>query len=67
MLKLSFLESYLGIESYVGDDVKMSVITDGQGEIEVIQFQLYGDSLRAFSVVCRDKQFSLEAELFIPW
>lgn len=65
-LRLSFLENYLGIESYVDDHIKMSVIFDDQNEIESIHFQLYGDSLSILSAVCQDSRLLSEAELFIP-
>ena len=65
-LSLSFLESYLGIESFVDDDIKMSVIFDDQNKIESIHFQLYGDSLAILSEVCQGSRVSPEAELFIP-
>jgi hypothetical protein len=65
-LKLSFLESYLGIESYVDGDIKMSVIFDDQNEIESIHFQLYGGSLAILSEACQNRRMSSKAELFIP-
>lgn len=65
-LKLGFLESYLGIESYVDDDIKMSVIFDDQNKIESIHFQLYGDSLTILSEICQGSRLLSEAELFIP-
>jgi len=65
-LKLSFLESYLGIESYVDDNVKMSVIFDDQNGIESIHFQLYGSALATLSEVCQSSRISFEAELFVP-
>ena len=66
LLNLHFLESYLGIESYVDDDIKMSIIFDDQNEIESIHFQLYGDSLAILSEVCQGSRMPSEAELFIP-
>jgi len=66
LLKLSFLESYLGIESYVDGDVKMLVIFDDHNEIESIHFQLYGDTLTILSEVCQGGRIPAEAELFIP-
>lgn len=65
-LRLSFLESYLGIESYVDGDIKMSVIFDDQNKIESINFQLYEDALAILTEVCQDNKISSEAELFIP-
>jgi len=65
-LRLSFLESYLGIESYVDNDVKMSVIFDDQNEIESIHFQLYGDTLTLLSEMCQGDRIPAEVELFIP-
>lgn len=65
-LKLSFLESYLGIESYIDGDIKMSVIFDDKNEIESIHFQLYDDSLVILSEVCQDSRMPPQAELFIP-
>ena len=65
-LRLSFLESYLGIESYVDGDIKMSVIFDDQNEIESIHFQLYGGSLVTLSEACKSSRISSKAELFIP-
>ncbi|WP_082027646.1 hypothetical protein [Isoalcanivorax pacificus] len=65
-LGLSFLESYLGIESYVDGDIKMSVIFDDQNEIGNIHFQLYGNSLVTLSAVCQSSRISSEAEIFIP-
>ncbi len=65
-LKLRFLESYLGIDSYVDDDIKMSILFDDQKQIESIHFQLYGDALTVLSEVCQGGKISDEAELFIP-
>jgi len=65
-LKLSFFESYLGIESYVDGDIKMSVIFDDQNEVESIHFQLYGGSLAILSEVCQNMRMSSKVELFIP-
>ena len=65
-LKLNFLESYLGIESYVDGDIKMSIIFDNQDEIESIHFQLYGCALATLSEACQSSRISSEAELFIP-
>lgn len=65
-LRLSFLEGYLGIESYVDGDIKMSVILDDQNKIESINFQLYEDALAILTEVCQDSRISSEAELFIP-
>ena len=65
-LGLRFLESYLGIDAYINDNLKMSVVNDDQGCIESISFQLYGDSLTILSEVCESSRISSEAELFIP-
>jgi hypothetical protein len=65
-LRLSFLDSYLGIESYVNDGIKMSVIFDVQNEIESIYFQLNGDTLTLLSEICQGGRIPNEAELFIP-
>ena len=65
-LRLSFLERYLGIESYVDGDIKMSVIFDENNEIENIYFQLYEDTLTVLSEVCQDSRVSAGGELFIP-
>lgn len=64
-LKLSFLESYLGIESYLGGNIKMSVHFDDQNEIESIYFQLHNDALALLSTVCQSGKIP-GAELFIP-
>ncbi|WP_020396258.1 hypothetical protein [Thiolinea disciformis] len=65
-LRLSFLESYCGIESYVNDDLKMSITFNDQNEIEDIYFQLYGDALTLLSEVCQSGPIPAEAELFVP-
>lgn len=65
-LSLKFFESYLGIESYIRDNVKMSVVFDEQHKIESIQFQLHGDALSKLSKVCQSDRISADAELFIP-
>lgn len=65
-LRLNFSESYPGVESYVDDDMKMSVIFDDQNKVESIYFQLYGGSLETLSEVCQDSEMLLVAELFIP-
>ena len=65
-LKLSFLESYLGIESYVNDNIKMSIIFDDQNEIESIHFQLFEDALAVLSEVCQGSEIFDRAELFFP-
>ena len=65
-LKLGFLESYLGVESYVDGNIKMSIILDDKNEIEIFYFQLYGDALGRLTELCQSGRVSSEAELFIP-
>lgn len=65
-LKLSFLEDYLGVESYVNNSMKMSVLFDDQNEIESIHFQLNGDSFITLIEVCQGVEMPSDAELFIP-
>ena len=60
------MESYLSIDVYTNDNMKMSVIYDDQGGIESISFQLYGDSLIILSKVYESGKISSEAGLFIP-
>lgn len=65
-LKLRFLESYLGIESYVDSNIKMSVVFDDKNKIESFHFQLYEDALAVLMELCQSGRISSEAELFIP-
>lgn len=65
-LRLEFFESYLGIESYISDNMKMSVFFDEKCKVESITFQLYGDALSKLSTVCQSDRISSDAELFIP-
>lgn len=65
-LNLHYLESYLGIDAYVSESVKMSVIYDDQSQIESISFQLYGDAVSGLSRVFRSGQIANKSELFIP-
>ena len=65
-LRLSFQESYLGIESYVGGNMKMSVHFDDQNKIESIHFQPHNDALSSLSKVYKAGTMSARAELFIP-
>lgn len=65
-LSLKFLESYLGMDSYIDGNIKMTVIYDDQKQIESIYFQLYGDALTALSDVYKVGEIANESELFIP-
>jgi hypothetical protein len=65
-LKLRFLESYLGIEVYVSETIKMSVSYDGEHSIENIYFQLHGKALTTLPKVFLKSPISKQAELFIP-
>ncbi|MBY0248872.1 MAG: hypothetical protein K2Q17_14510 [Nitrospiraceae bacterium] len=65
-LKLRFLESYLGIDAYIGDNIKMSVIYDDACQIESIAFQMYSDSVTVLSKAFIAGKLSNESELFIP-
>lgn len=38
-LQLKLLESYLGLDDYVGEKMKMSVVHDAQNNVESIYFQ----------------------------
>lgn len=64
--KLKPLESYLGIESYEGDNMKMSVIYDDRHLIESIYFQLRGDTLAALEDHFNAHQSARSCELFVP-
>lgn len=59
-----FLESYLGIDSYVNDGMKMSVIFDDD-KVEQISFQLYNGSLDVFRRLDLEG-FAKSVESFIP-
>lgn len=65
-LKLKLLESYLGLDDYVGENMKMSVVHDEQNNIESIYFQLYEDALTALSKVCQSEKLTADVELFVP-
>ena len=65
-LKLGFLESYLGIDAYIGGDIKMSIVYDEKNKIEHIFFQLHGDGLLLLSKLYQAYKIADEAELFIP-
>lgn len=65
-LKLSYLESYLGVESYVGSNMKMTVVFDDENKIESIYFQLYNDALSMLSELCKTGKVCVAGELFIP-
>ena len=67
VLGLNFLESYLGIDVYSNDDIKMSIINDDLGLTESISLQLYGnDSLVIISKAFESERMSSAAELFVP-
>ena len=65
-LNLQFSENYLGIDRYVGENIEMSVFYDDQGQIESIQFQLYGDSMTVLVGVFQASSIASQSELFIP-
>lgn len=65
-LNLKYLESYLGIDAYINESIKMSVIYDDQNQIESISFQLYDDAVTALSRIFRSSQIADQSELFIP-
>ena len=65
-LKLSFSESYLGIDSYINEGIKMSIVFDERNGIESIHFQLNEDSLDVLTEVCQSSQIFSEFELFVP-
>lgn len=66
LLGLAFLESYLGIESYANDKIKMSVVLDEMNKIESIHFQLHENALAALSLVFQNGALFSKTELFIP-
>jgi|GEM_PF-2339149 len=65
-LELTLLESYLGIDAYVNDNIKMSVINDESNRIESIAFQLYGNALDTLLNVIQAKNVVYDLELFVP-
>ncbi len=65
-LRLTLLESYLGINAYINDNMKMSVINDEKGHIENISFQLYKNSLNTLLSVFQAREVALDSELFVP-
>ena len=65
-LKLEFSESYLGVDVYLNENMKMSVIRDDQGQIESISFQLYEMTTTALSDVFQTNCMADKSELFIP-
>jgi len=65
-LNLKFSESYLGIDSYVDENIKASVFHDDQNQIENIHFQVYGNAMTALSDVFQASFIANKSELFIP-
>jgi len=65
-LRLKFQESYLGIEAFINESIKMSVFYDSGHQIESIHFQLFEGSEAILSDVCKVDKITDEAELFIP-
>lgn len=64
--RLSFVKMYSGIKRYVGDNIGMSIFLDDQNEVENIDFQVSGDSLKALAEICQDPQVFSKAEMFVP-
>jgi hypothetical protein len=66
-LNLKLLESYLEIDDYVNEKMKMSVIHDDQKNIESIYLQLYEESvLDVLLEICQNSKISDGFELFVP-
>ncbi len=65
-LKLEYSESYLGIDVYVNENMKMSVICDDQSQIESISFQLYEMATTTLSDMFQTGILANKSELFIP-
>lgn len=64
--KLRLLERYLGIESYAGENRKMSVFYDDGNQIESIYFQLSEDALKELRASFEAGNWMGESGLFIP-
>jgi hypothetical protein len=64
--KLQPLQSYLGIESFGNEKMKMSVIYDDSHGIENIYFQLHGDGIMALVDYFNSCGLGGGCELFIP-
>lgn len=66
VFKLKPLQSYLGIESYGDDKMKMSVIYDDSHLIENVYFQLRGDAMMGLVDYFNSHEQTGGCELFIP-
>lgn len=65
-LNLRFVENYLGIDSYVDENIKASVIYDDQNQIENVYFQVYGNAMPALSNIFQSSFIANKSELFVP-
>ena len=65
-LHLKLLEKYFGLDDYVNESIKMSVVYDDYENIENIYFQLYEDALTDLLKVCQNVNALENVELFIP-
>jgi hypothetical protein len=65
-LRLKFLESYLQIDCYINENIKMSISYDDQKQIESIYFQTYNDTLTVLSDLFLAGGSVSNLELFIP-
>jgi hypothetical protein len=65
-LNLNLVEEYLGIERYLTENMQMSVIFDDDNQIELINFQVYGDNLPILLKTWENGKSLFNVELFIP-
>lgn len=65
-LNFKFVDSYSNIERYLTGNMQMSVILDDQNQIELINFQVYDDSLQILLKTWENGKSLFNVELFIP-
>ena len=65
-LGLALMESYLGMDRYVGDRLQATVVHDDEGEIEHVDFQVYDDVRNKLEEAFVSSELEGSCELFFP-
>jgi hypothetical protein len=66
LLGLTLVESYLGIDRYVGNSLQATVVRDDEGNIEHVDFQVYDDARKQLEEAFVSSNLGGGCELFFP-
>ena len=66
LLGLVLMESYLGMDRYIGDSLQATVVHDDEGNIEHVDFQVYDDARKKLEEAFVSSELGDSCELFFP-